>query len=328
LFFNLSGVFMLVACPSCSKQLNVPDSAAGKKAKCPVCTKVFDIPGGVAVAVAPAPKAPPPAPPRRDRIEDEDRPRRRPREDEEDDDDRPRGKRGRDRDRDEDIDAPRGRPDDREDDDDRPSRRRGAGGGVQAMAGSVAMWLKLSGFMLIVYFVVSLVNTYFTTAAAFRLVFGNGPMPPGVSSPMAPTLIWLVVGLVILGPCLTFIFLGASRAAATRGRGMVMAGLIIAIVLGSLIGIGAIFGLIGLFTIILTFMQPIFLVVAIATCVITLLGGIKGLSIMSQPALKEAFGVNISSRRGRGRDRDDRDDDYDDDDRDERPRRRRRDEDD
>lgn len=33
-----------VACPSCGKQLQAPDSAAGKRAKCPACGNVFAIP--------------------------------------------------------------------------------------------------------------------------------------------------------------------------------------------------------------------------------------------------------------------------------------------
>jgi hypothetical protein len=94
---------MLVKCPNCGKQLNVPDTAAGKKAKCPGCANIFEVMASSAVAAAPpAPKPPPP--PIREDVE-EDRPRRRVR-DEEDEDDRPRR-----------------RPRDEEDDDDRPRRR-------------------------------------------------------------------------------------------------------------------------------------------------------------------------------------------------------------
>ena len=49
-------------CPSCDRQLRVPDAAAGKKARCPSCQTVVTIPS----ASAPAPPdagAPPPPPP-------------------------------------------------------------------------------------------------------------------------------------------------------------------------------------------------------------------------------------------------------------------------
>ena len=56
-----------VRCPECGKRLQAPDSAAGKRAKCPNCSKVLVIPEPVyeaeefAEEPAPAP-APEPAP--------------------------------------------------------------------------------------------------------------------------------------------------------------------------------------------------------------------------------------------------------------------------
>ena len=49
---------MLIACPSCQRQLNVPDNAAGKQVRCPApdCGTVFFVPA------APASVAPPPTP--------------------------------------------------------------------------------------------------------------------------------------------------------------------------------------------------------------------------------------------------------------------------
>src|SRR5262249_2522120 len=49
----------VVTCPECTKKLNVPDTAVGKKAKCPGCNAVF---AGSAPAPAPA-AAPLPLPP-------------------------------------------------------------------------------------------------------------------------------------------------------------------------------------------------------------------------------------------------------------------------
>lgn len=94
-----------VRCPSCGKNLKVPDAYAGKKAKCPGCQETLTIPEapveGTPAAPASSRQAPPPIPDedsqeaisvevkpsRRSRDDDyDDRPRRRPR----DDDDRPR----------------------------------------------------------------------------------------------------------------------------------------------------------------------------------------------------------------------------------------------
>jgi len=38
---------MLVACPSCHKKIKAPDSAAGKKAKCPSCGTIMMLPAAV-----------------------------------------------------------------------------------------------------------------------------------------------------------------------------------------------------------------------------------------------------------------------------------------
>jgi hypothetical protein len=47
---------MLIACPSCQRQLNVPDNAAGKQVRCPApdCGTVFYVPAAPAPAAAPA----------------------------------------------------------------------------------------------------------------------------------------------------------------------------------------------------------------------------------------------------------------------------------
>ena len=77
---------MQIACPSCKKQLRVPDTAAGKTVKCPGCGNTFAAVADVGQAVqadAPA-RAPKPAPPPiREEIE-EGRPRPRPRDDDDD----------------------------------------------------------------------------------------------------------------------------------------------------------------------------------------------------------------------------------------------------
>lgn len=50
-----------VSCPSCNSQLNLPDSAQGRKVRCPRCQSVFQAPGESPAAISPGP--PPVAPP-------------------------------------------------------------------------------------------------------------------------------------------------------------------------------------------------------------------------------------------------------------------------
>ncbi|MBA4066707.1 MAG: hypothetical protein C0501_23975 [Isosphaera sp.] len=122
---------ILVVCPGCGAKMNAPDSAAGRKVRCPKpdCKSVVTVP-----AVAPA-APPPPAPAERDPDPfsglggDDARPRGRSRRDDDDRDDRPRGRRDEDDDRprsrrrDDEDDRPRGRRDER-DEEDRPRRGR------------------------------------------------------------------------------------------------------------------------------------------------------------------------------------------------------------
>jgi phage FluMu protein Com len=46
---------IIVKCSSCGKTMNVSDSMAGKKGKCPGCKAVIIVPGSDAVEAAPAP---------------------------------------------------------------------------------------------------------------------------------------------------------------------------------------------------------------------------------------------------------------------------------
>jgi hypothetical protein len=57
---------MKVSCPTCAKTLNVPDSLAGKRVKCPGCGGVLELPSAPAEAASEpaAPPAPAPAPAR------------------------------------------------------------------------------------------------------------------------------------------------------------------------------------------------------------------------------------------------------------------------
>ena len=118
-----------VSCPNCAKSLKIPDTAVGKRVKCPACQTPFTAaePDDAVTSAPPKPSAvkkPAPPPPRDEEEDEEDEkisatpPKRKPKvvddeEEEEDEDDRPARKRGKKRYDDEDDD----------DDDDIPSVR-------------------------------------------------------------------------------------------------------------------------------------------------------------------------------------------------------------
>jgi hypothetical protein len=101
---------IIVACPGCGAKLNAPDSAAGKKVKCPKpgCGTVMAVPAPLPLDEDEPEQAPPPKPRKvaAARVDDDedDRPRKKSRrdDDEEDEDDRPKSKRRRDEDDDDD----------------------------------------------------------------------------------------------------------------------------------------------------------------------------------------------------------------------------------
>jgi hypothetical protein len=80
----------VLECPHCRKQVRVPESAAGRRARCPLCQEAFSVPAEDEAVTEdrPPPRSRHPRDeddrPRRFRDEEDDRPRRRPREDEED----------------------------------------------------------------------------------------------------------------------------------------------------------------------------------------------------------------------------------------------------
>src|SRR5580765_7549466 len=139
---------MQIACPSCQKQLRVPDAAAGKTVKCPACGTMFPAVDTVEELVQDAPPrrvpkaAPPPA---HDEVQ-ENLPRRsRPRGDE--DDELPRRSRRPDDDDDEDDDRParRRRPRDEDDDDDRLDVRGSSRKQAQRVGRAAALWFLIAG---------------------------------------------------------------------------------------------------------------------------------------------------------------------------------------
>src|SRR3989449_3735953 len=55
---------LTITCPSCSRKLQVPDNAAGKQVRCPLCNHMFQAEGQPAASSPPTPTpiVPPPDP--------------------------------------------------------------------------------------------------------------------------------------------------------------------------------------------------------------------------------------------------------------------------
>jgi hypothetical protein len=159
-----------VVCPGCSAKLNAPESAAGKRVKCPKCQAAVPVPALVTEfeVVEPEPAAPPeperparPAP-RPARNADDDRPRKRARAEDEEED-RPRKR----------------KRDDEDDEEDRPRKKVRKAGGVPPVLlfGGIAAGVLAVGFA--VYWF------------GFREESGggtaqNGPGPAGPNEPNGP----------------------------------------------------------------------------------------------------------------------------------------------
>jgi hypothetical protein len=306
---------MQVQCPNCSKQLNVPDSAAGKKAKCPACAAVFDVPAPINVAAAPA-AVPGPSPARKSRRDDEDefeeeRPRRSRRDEEADD--RPRRSRSRD---DEDDDRPRRSRRD-EDEDDRPRRRsddddyddigRGGSNWITRACNTLALFLLMGAIASVVFFILLSISNYLYWRAAPGIVFGpfqfRGQTPGGS---LATT---LILGLLLTVPCAIFMIIGATKLKTMSSWGLGLTAAIIAASLGGILVIFVIMELVDLAERMVTFMQPISLLAGVGATGLLLFAGIRGMIILLNKDAKRAFPSGVSrGRRRRGRD--DYDDDY------------------
>jgi hypothetical protein len=205
---------------------------------------------------------------------------------------------------------------------------RGDAARVTAQAGAIARWLRLAALVLIVAFIVGLVAQYLV-AEDLQTKARRRPREPVPMAPLTAVLIFAVPGVLILGPCVAFMLIGAGNARKLKGRGMVMTALIITLVLGFLYMFADVAQ--GLATMLFPHLfQIVQLVVLVGTTAILLVAGFRGLTLMGRPGMNQAFGVPASSpprgRPSRRRPDPDEDDDFDDEEH-EPPRRRQRDDD-
>src|SRR5258708_35921139 len=146
---------ILVNCPSCQRQLRVPEELLGKKVKCPGCAITFN--AEETPAALPDEGAPPK--PRRSEREgfEEDRPRNptRRRDEEEDDDDRPRRRRD-------------------EDEDDGYSRRYS---NAKSSVGAPAIALMITGILNLIFSLCGMAQNVAIMAGAAIMPFQNNDLP-------------------------------------------------------------------------------------------------------------------------------------------------------
>jgi LSD1 subclass zinc finger protein len=262
---------MIVTCPKCSRQLNVPENAGGKHVRCPLCQEVFAVPAAAVPAAQPSPRqpppqqvqakpsAPPPLPETREEFEEE----------------KPRQPRERESDfgfEDQEADYQRDR-----------LRSRPV-----PTVGTMA-WLYVA-FGVDVFLAVLLLVGNLVSASALN---GRGGMDRGanVAGGLLCFLVFMALSPFVL---LAGIFLGKLT-----NRALVITGGVMAIIIGSLATIGAVITLVAvgslagiapgrlpaIFYIILYGIVLLYILVA---CV-NFMAGIKALITVSKPEVKERF---------------------------------------
>ena len=299
---------MQIACLSCKKQLKVPDTAVGKKVKCPACGTIFTALDQVEEMVEPGPpppkpkrkpdvveEAPPPRPRRsRDDDEDDDRPRRsRPRDE---DDDRPQ----RSRNRDDDDDRPRrSRRRDEYDDDDqfddyktdrKEARRRGQ---------AAAFWFLLAGIISLVMITLSIISNFVISASM--------PAPgnfkgANVGAYQAGRIVGILsCGVVGVIGAISH-FLACSSLKSFKSKSSVVTAIVFGFIFGILFGIGVIINIISLIAIsqlpvglaLLKVLIIAAIILGATTSFFNMFAAIKGITTLGNRAIKRQF-----DRRGR-----------------------------
>jgi predicted Zn finger-like uncharacterized protein len=272
---------MLIACPSCQKQLQVPDSAVGKKVKCPSCAAVFE---ALANTMGQFQAEPPPltsAGPSVSREEDgEEQPWRR-RADSDEDEDR----------RDDGEDQPRRtrrRWDNDDDGDDEFRRVRSGGRGEATRGGSAAsIWFMIAGIVTLVMITLSIISNFYVQSRM-----------PAVGGPQAAAYrVGQVVGLLGCGVVVVigaiFHFMASSNLKSFQNKGMVVTAVVFAFIFGVLFGIGVIINLALISQVPPGFLSTLVVIAIVlggSTSAVNLIAAIVGLVALNNPAVSRAFG--------------------------------------
>jgi hypothetical protein len=242
---------MFITCPSCNRQLNVPDNLAGQQVRCPLCQATLQAPGG---APPTAPDYPPPADRRHGSGLDDF------------------GEEGQ---------APHP-----------------ADSYVQRLLGRGAIHLMIGGALFALMGVTNLVLSIMRTRMqVFRVDFFGSVI-----------VMQVLMQLVFVGTPVVFMFVGAYLLRNARGRGVVLAAAILAIILASL----CIFALLACViamgntrflygdrhgtVVLLLAVESLLLLGAI---VYGFIAGCMTLSILGRPEVRQAYGLYAPRRRRR-----------------------------
>jgi predicted Zn finger-like uncharacterized protein len=313
---------MQIACPSCQKQLKVPDTAVGKKVRCPNCNGVFQaVPEATEIVEAqakqPRPSPPPPPPP-------EDRPRRRreeeeevpspPRKRREPDDDAEVGRERRGetrRQRDDEIEEERDRPgrrsradeeeeedyddrprrkrrDEEEDDyDDRAARRREEDEDDDDKASRREA--RRRGKSAALWFLIAAITTLVMLAINISSnLFVTARFGAFDASRVAGM---LGCGVIVISGAILQIQ-ASSSLKSFRGKGKVITGIVFGFIYAVLFGIGAVINLLGLALVpggILKVMVLFTLILSAITLFVNLFAAIKGIVTLNNVDVSRAF---------------------------------------
>jgi LSD1 subclass zinc finger protein len=267
---------MQVTCTDCKKPLRIPDSAAGKKVRCPSCQAVFTALPVLELGPTPPKTTPPPLPTHFEPVEAPPR-------------------------------AARVRVDADDYDDAEPEIERGDDGDspAQDYLSAGAFWLTATAIYFIVSVVLSLISLLF--------FFPNQPWPGGGGRTPALMVFMMLITALWFAPPI-FMLIGAHQMRTAGSRGLVITG----VVFDFIMCVAMTFGF--LCNVLIVFTGPpnsalgaIFKVlVSGGGLALGITAGVKTLTLLGNPAVKEAFGIR--SERARA---------WEDDDNDEWERRRR-----
>jgi hypothetical protein len=258
-----------IACPSCTKLLNVPDEARGRQAKCPFCASVFEVRSADATPVSDAPL--PPAPPRPASVPDD----RYEKDDSFDDRAQRRPRRG-----DRDISISRFESPDEEQDALYWGRRASRGA-------ATLMYIAFAlGVVLVLLSVVG--------------VFGDSGRNRGDMIP------FMICTIVLFLPQFAFVLVGGIFMSVVRTRGMALSGAILALTAGGLLIIMSLVFLIVLAESSGRFNRaPAWLWLLVLTqfiaAIMHLVAGVRALVVLSRPDVKHAFDAFSQEYEGRYR---------------------------